>query len=64
MGPGQPELGGGSPAHGRGLGMGVLQGLLQLKPFCDSMIPLLRAGRCSMQQNLALITKEERSTSV
>ena len=34
---GQPDLVGGSPAYVRGSELGILGGLFQLKPFCDSM---------------------------
>ena len=37
-GPGQPELVGGSPAHGREMEHHGLYGLFQPKPFYDSLI--------------------------
>jgi len=37
-GPGQPDLVGGNPTHGRGLEFDGLQGSFQSKPFYDCMI--------------------------
>ena len=47
-GPGQPELLGGIPSQGRGLQLHDLQGLLQPKPFYDSMYDIIPC--CSYHQ--------------